>query len=141
MSGGRPSFGVDHVDSLEAPEEEKVRLKTVLRTLTEELSVQEACERLEIGSSRFHQLRREVLEAAIAGTRPGRPGRPRREEPEESGEIRQLRRRVAELEEELELAMLRTEIAVTMPHLLRPPRPGGAEKGGSSAKRKRRRRR
>ena len=141
MSGGRPTLGVDHVDSLSASEEEKLRVKTVLLTMTGELSVQGACARLGIGHTRFHELRREVLEGAVEGARAGRPGRPAKEEPPEAMKVRRLERRIATLEEELELSLLRTEIAVTMPHLLRAPWSERTEKGGSSPKRKGRRKR
>ncbi|MHC4931802.1 MAG: transposase [Planctomycetota bacterium] len=137
MSGGRPTFGVDHVDGIDAPEEEKRRVKTVLLTMTGELSVAQACARLGLGHTRFHELRREILEAAVAGARPGRPGRPRKEEPAAAKEVRRLTRRVAWLEEELHLARMRTELAVALPGVLH-PRPRRAKKGGSSPKRKRR---
>lgn len=139
MSGGRPTFGVDHVDSLDASEEEKLRVKTVLRTMTGELTVQEACARLQLGHTRFHELRREVLEGAVEGARPGRPGRPRRVESPEARKIRRLTRRIGELEEELHLARLRTELAVALPGVLHPVRSTAAEKRGSSAERKKRR--
>jgi transposase len=141
MSGGRPSFGVRHVDSLDASEMEKGRLKAILKTLTGELSVREACRRLSVGESRFHEIRKEVLQAAVDGLRPRRTGRPPAVESEESAEIRRLSRRIEDLEAELQLSWLRSEIAVTMPHLLDRPERVGREKKGSSPKRRRKRRR
>jgi hypothetical protein len=136
MSGGRPNFGVNHVDGIDAPKEEKRRVKIVLQTMTEELSVEEACRRLSIGPSRFHELRREVLEGALAGARPGRPGRPRKEESKEERKIRRLEGRIRDLEEELQLSLLRTELAVALPHVFHPELVPSLEKKGSSAKRK-----
>jgi len=135
MGGGRPNFGVNHVDRIAAPEEEKRRVKIVLQTMTEEISVDEACQRLSIGTSRFHELRREILEGAIEGARPGRPGRPRQEETKEERKIRRLEGRVRELQEELELSLLRTELAVALPHVFHPELVPSLEKKGSSAKR------
>jgi len=135
MSGGRPNFGVDHVDRIDAPKEEKRRVKIVLKTMTEELSVEEACRRLSIGTSRFHELRQQILEGAIEGARPGRPGRPRKEEESETErKIRRLERQVEDLKEELELSLLRTEIAVALPHVFHPELVPSLEKKGCSAK-------
>jgi len=135
MSGGRPNFGVDHVDRIAAPAEEKLRVKIVLQTLSEEISVSEACRRLSIGTSRFHELRQEVLEGAIEGARPGRAGRPRKEESRDEQKIQRLEGRVKELQEELELSLLRTELAVALPHVFHPELVPSLEKKGSSPKR------
>ena len=135
MGGGRPNFGVNHVDRIDAPEEERRRVKIVLQTMTEEISVSEACRQLSIGTSRFHELRREILEGAIEGARPGRPGRPRQEETREERKIRRLEGRVRELQEELELSLLRTELAVALPHVFHPELVPSLEKKGSSANR------
>lgn len=142
MSGGRPGFGVGHVDSLDASEGEKARLKAVLRTVTGELSVREACRALSVGESRFHQIRREVLKAALGGVRPRPGGRPPAEQSEAELRIAALTRQVEELQAELQLSWLRAEIAVAMPHLLFRPRRLPPEKRGSSKpKRKKGRRR
>jgi hypothetical protein len=120
---------------------ERERLKAILQTLTGELPVREACRRLSVGESRFHEIRKEVLQAAVGGLRPRRTGRPPAEETEESAEIRRLSRRIEDLEAELQLSWLRSEIAVTMPHLLDRPERVEREKKGSSPKRRRKRRR
>ena len=135
MSGGRPNKGVDHVDRIDAPNEDKRRAKIVLQTLSEEISVEEACRRLSIGTSRFHELRKEVLSGAIAGARPGRPGRPRKEETRVERKIRRLEGRVKELQEELHLSLLRTELAVALPHVFHPELVPDLEKRGSSPSR------
>jgi hypothetical protein len=67
----------------------------------------------------------------------GRPPKP----PEEDEVVRRLRGRIGWLEEELEIARLRTEIAVWKPSLLRDPIPPPPQKKGSSPKRNRRKRR
>jgi hypothetical protein len=137
MSGGRPNLGVDHVDRIDAPEEEKRRVKIVLQTMTEELSVSEACRRLSITTSRFHELRLEILQGAIEGARPGRPGRPRKEESKDERKILRLEGRIKDLQEELEMSLLRTELAVALPHVFHPELVPSLEKKGSSPKRKR----
>jgi transposase-like protein len=138
MGRGRPPLGLGHVDSLPGDDAAKERMRTVLATLTGDLTVSEACERLSVSETRFHDLRRTALEAMLEGLTPKPSGRPR--EPEEDEEVQRLRQQNAWLTEELEIARLRTEIAVWKPSLLRPPAPPG-KKGGSSSSRKRRRRR
>lgn len=134
MARGRPPKGLDHVDSLPGEPEEKERLKVVLATLVGELPVEEGCRRLSISSSRLHELRRQALLGMLRGLAPRPAGRPpKAREPEE---VRELRERVAWLEEELQISRLRTEIALWKPSLLRAPQPPG-EKGGSSSKPKR----
>jgi len=132
MGRGRPPKGLSHVDSLEGDAVEKGRLKTILATLTGDLAVKVACERLEVSESRFHELRQLALEGMMVGLAPRPPGRPAKErEPEE---VRELRERVAWLEEELEITRVRTEIAMWNPALLRDPA-AKAEKKGFSSKR------
>jgi transposase-like protein len=140
MPGGRPPKGLGHVDALPGDAPTKERMKAILATLAEDLSVPEACERLGIGASRFHELRRLALEAMRDGLAPRPPGRPPNP-PEEDEEVTRLKGRIDWLEEELEISRLRTEIAMWKPSLLRDPVSSPPEKGGSSSRRVRRRRR
>jgi transposase len=119
MAVGRPPEGTRHVDRLEGPEETKRRLRVILETLREECTVEEACERLGVSEARFHALRHQALRGALAGLAPAAPGRPRKVEEEESSRVRQLERQVEELKFDLQAERVRTEIALTMPHLLR----------------------
>jgi len=120
------------VDSLSCDDEQRERLKTILATLAGDVSVKEACERLGVSESRFHELRRLALEGMVEGLSPRPPGRPAKEE--KDTEVVRLLRRVAWLEEELEIARVRTEIAVWNPGLLRDPVSPLPEKKGSSPK-------
>jgi hypothetical protein len=135
MGRGRPPKGLSHVDSLPGDAEEKERLKTILATLTGELSVKEACERLLVSESRFHEIRKTALGGMLEGLSPRPPGRPAKKK--EPKEVRELKARVAWLEEELEIARLRTEIAMWKPGLLRDPALPSKKKGPSSKLRKR----
>ena len=138
MARGRPPLGLGHVDSLPGDASAKERLKTVLATLTGDLTVPEACEKLSISETRFRELRRTALEAMLEGLRPKPSGRPKKEAEEE--EVRRLRQEHAWLTEELEIARLRTEIAMRNPSLLRSPAPPPEKKGSSPNRRRRRRR-
>jgi hypothetical protein len=121
---GRHPAGPEYVDRLEGSEEAKQRAKVILQTLVGELRVQEACDELKICEQRFHQLREEMLQAAVARmeARPaGRPPRPAEEPAEEA-----LQEKLAETEAELRAAQVREEIALAMPKLVH--RPAGPEK-------------
>jgi len=118
MGRGRPPGGVAHVERLEGSAELKRRLKVILETLAGQQSVAWACEQLEVSEARFHELRRQVLAAALEGLSPGMAGRPRRPELPAPSRVEELEHEVRELRIELQAARVRTEIALTMPHLL-----------------------
>jgi transposase-like protein len=128
------------VDGLEGPDETKHRLRVILETLTGERTVAEACAELEIGEARFHQLRQQALQGALQGLRPGRAGRPRKEEPVAPGRVEELEQEVRDLEIDLQAARVRTELALTMPHLLKREPESLSKKGKELAKVKRRNR-
>ena len=133
MARGRPPKGLAHVDSLSGDEGAKAQVKTILATLTGDLTVARAAKRLGVSESRFHQLRKQALEGMLAGLEPGSPGRP--PAPKEPEEVREMKERLSWLEEELEISRLRTEIAMWKPSLLRDP-VHTPEKKGSSPKRR-----
>ncbi len=130
---GRPPLGTAHVDKLEGAEESKQRLATVLRTLTGELSIEEACAELALSPAQVHRLRDRALQGALSALEPGTPGRPPSQPPEEAALIQELEQTAQRLKIELRAAQLREEIAILMPHL----RTGA---GGSKKNRARRRR-
>lgn len=119
MSAGRPPQGWNHVDRLEAGDAEKRRLKIVLETLSGALSVEQACEELGVSASRFHELRRDALQAALDGLTPGSSGRPKHADvPPDAEHVKVVERENAELKRELLASYVRTEIALAMPHVL-----------------------
>lgn len=117
---GRPPKGIQHVETLDGPDEAKRRLRVILETIQGDLSVSDAAEQLGLSEPRFHVLRQNALTGAIEALSPGVRGRPRKA-PADEEEIARLREQVAELEVDAEVARLRTEIALLMPHLLREP--------------------
>lgn len=117
MRGRRPS-GPEYVDHLDGSATAKERLKVVLETLAGTCRVQEACVRLGISEPRFHQLRTQMLEAALDGLEPQTPGRkPHTLAPAEE-QVRHLEQQLAEQDFELRAARAREEIALTLPRLL-----------------------
>jgi len=142
MSGtGRPPKGIGHVDGLTGPEEEKARLRVILRTITGEQTVREACRELGVSEARLHELRQRALQSALDGLLPGRPGRPRIEEPEEARRVRELKERVAELRDELAFSRVQTEVALATPQVFRVKKKGLQAKAGQGRKKRKRRRR
>jgi hypothetical protein len=127
------------VDRLDGPEELKQRLKVLLETLDGSKSVAEACAEIGVSESRLHELRKEVLEGALQALQPRPSGRPAKPEAMTSKE-RKLQARIDALEEDLQIAYVRTEMALAMPHMfkgkknsrIRPsrPRPGSSGDGG-----------
>jgi hypothetical protein len=82
--------------------------------------VPEACRELGIGEARFHEMRKEFLASALVLLEKKTAGRKSAEPPEGAAE------RLTELEDEnltlramLEASRIRTEIALTMPNLLK----------------------
>ena len=74
MRGRRPS-GPEYVNNLIGTDTAKERLKFILETLAGTCRVQEACARFGISEPRFHQLRTQILQAALTGSEPQAPGR------------------------------------------------------------------
>jgi hypothetical protein len=116
MRGRHPS-GPEFVDKLDGSSEAKERLKVLLETLTGACRVQQACERLGIKEARFDQVRIEVLQAALKAAERGSAGRPARASSAADEENQQLRERNAQLEAQLQAALIRAELAVTLPQV------------------------
>lgn len=133
MARGRPLVGVDLVERLAGPRGQRRQLRILLGTIVGTLTIAQACAELGIGRARFHQLRWRVLEGSFAALGPRPRGRPRAAGP--SREVQVLQARIRELELALQTTALRSEIALTMPHLL--DRAARKKKGTPSARRAR----
>lgn len=119
MTRGRPPKGLGHIEGLDGTQESKRRLRMILQTLTGERSVASVCKRLGVSESRFHQLRREALEGALSSLDARPAGRPASRPPDLTSAVEDLETEVRDLRIELQASRVRTEIALTMPHLLR----------------------
>ena len=134
MARGRPISGVDLIERLDGPRAMRRRVRIVLATLGGGRTIAQACAELGVGRTQFHALRWRVLDGALEALRPRPRGRPR-QLPLESPEMQQLRARIRELEDALKTTALRSEIALTMPHLL--DRAGRKKKGAGRARARR----
>ncbi len=99
------------VERTEASPQAHERTKVILLTLARHWSVQDGCERLGVGRTRFQDLRRRMLSGAARALEEGAAGRPRRLDDREPPQMRALRRRIAELEGELRRSETELDIA------------------------------
>jgi DNA-binding HxlR family transcriptional regulator len=79
------------VESIEASPQARERAQAILRTLAQKWSVQAGCRCLGVGRTRFQDLRQRMLGAAVA--------------------LSMLRRRLAELEQELRRTQAELDVA------------------------------
>lgn len=112
---GRYPAGVEYVDQLEGDRADKQRLKAILDTLYGEARLLEACAQLEIGETRFHQLRERALQGALDAIAPRPAGRPRRHGSVDAERVRALEQALLAKELELQEALVRTEVALILP--------------------------
>jgi hypothetical protein len=100
-----------HVDHLSGSELAKLRLSLILRTMTGEISVAEACTELHVCESRFHALRTNWLQDAIELLEPRPIGRPPKADNAESARIEELEALVRALECQLDVSRTSEEVA------------------------------
>jgi hypothetical protein len=120
MRGRYPS-GPEFVQKLQGSERAKQRLQVLLETVAGTCRTTEACDRLGISEQRLDQIRIDALQAAVHGLEPRPAGRPAQAPTEQELEVTRLKERIAELEAQVKAALIRAELAVTLPQA------GGAE--------------
>jgi hypothetical protein len=110
---GRKPMGPEVVDRLDGSEQARLRVKVILQTMTGELRVQEACTRLGLSEQRFDEVRLEAIAAAIAALETKPAGRPARAAAD--AVHAELTQRIADLQGQLQAALLRAELAAIAP--------------------------
>jgi hypothetical protein len=111
-------LGPDLVDRLDLSELARDRLRAIFETVIGTVSVKDACAKLGITETHFHNLRREALEAAGESLEPQAPGRKPKVQAAPDGRLQALQQENHELKVHVEAMRLREEIAVIAPHLL-----------------------
>lgn len=123
MSRGRPVCGPQLVESLQGSPAAKQRIQLILETLSGARTVAAACAELGLSESRFHELRAEILQHAVAAAEPRPLGRPPTPPPAVSAEeLERLKRQNLEMRIQVEAAQIREELALVMPQVLKPRR-------------------
>ncbi len=114
---GRPPLGPLLAEGIDCSDRARERLRIVLATLAGLMAVEEACDALGVGPSRFHALRTRFLAEAAALLEPRAPGPAPRSEAdvEARREIERLRRENQELQMVAAAARVREELAIAMP--------------------------
>jgi hypothetical protein len=118
---GRKPAGPQIAQRLEGSSVAKQRLEVILKTIAGRLTVPEACQRLEIGVSRFHQLRNQTLQATLESLEPRPLGRPAKPTSPDQVEIDELQAELRRLHGELELAQVQLSLARIHPGLIGRP--------------------
>jgi hypothetical protein len=109
------------VDGLPGSEDARARLKIILETLSGQKTIPQACAELRVGESRFHELRNEFLAKGVEWLEPKPLGRPPDPGPSDlERENLRLHRENEQLKLEVQAAQIREEIALVMPHVLKP---------------------
>jgi hypothetical protein len=123
---GRKPAGPDYTDKLLGSDTAKLRARVILETIAGSCRLKEACERLGISEQRFHQLREEMMAAAVKALEPGHAGRPAHMPTPAEVELGALTQQLADKEVELRAARARAEIAMVMPGHWHPASGSGA---------------
>jgi hypothetical protein len=120
MRGRRP-VGPEYAEQLNGSETAKLRAKVILETMAGRCRLKEACERLGISEQRFHQLREEMMTAAVKALEPGHAGRPAHTQTPAEEKVVSLEQKLQDKEVELRAAKAREEIALIMPEVKHEP--------------------
>ena len=115
---GRTPMGSRLLEHLEGSPHAKQRLEAILATLSGQLTVSEACQQLGIKDAMFHRLRARVLQAGLSDLEPRPRGRPRHVPTPAEQENQRLEEEVADLQQQLEFAELRRDVAAILPHIV-----------------------
>ncbi len=114
---GRYPAGWEYLDRFEASAEAKQRFQATVELLLGACRVQQACERLGLGSTRLEQVRHDAIAGALAALERQRPGRKPRVVSDLQQEVARLQQRIVALEAALQVANVRAELAATLPRV------------------------
>jgi hypothetical protein len=114
---GRHAIGPELAERLQGSEQARMRMRVVLETIAGKKRVIDACQELGICEQRFETIRQEAIQAGVMELELRPAGRPRKSTSESDEQLAQLQKRVVELEAQLHAALIRTELATTLPHL------------------------
>ena len=115
---GRKPAGPQIAERLEGSPVAQQRLRVILETIADQVTVPEACRRLGIGESRFHTLRHQTLQATLESLEPRPLGRPAKPTSPEQTKVDELQAELRRLRSELELLQVQLRLARIHPGLI-----------------------
>lgn len=118
---GRKPAGPEYAEKLSGSEIAKLRTKVILETMAGTCRLKEACERLSVSEQRFHQLRENMMTAAVKALEPGHAGRPAHTPTPIEEQVVALEKQLQDKEVELRASKAREEIALIMPEVKQEP--------------------
>jgi len=130
-------MGGELVDGLCGSAQAKQRLRAVLDVAAGRRTVEEACCGLGIGRSRFHALRRDLLQQALKVLEPKPPGRPIRRTTWQDDRVEALHQEAQALKAELRASQVREELALILPRVTVSPEPRTGRRGKKEQPRRR----
>lgn len=107
----RPNKGLGHVTSQPGDPETKRRACGILSTVCGLRPVDEVCHELGIGRTHFDELRRRMLQGALAAIAPRPVGRPPRRSAVSEAEVAAMHARIAALERENQILRAQVDLA------------------------------
>lgn len=137
---GRKPLGPALVGHLDGSTSAKERLELILKTLTGQVPVVQACRLLAISEAMFYKLRNRVLQVCLEDLEPKPRGRPARHMTEREKHGVKLAEEIATLERELAAQTVRLELAQTLPQVVRHATPDPVKKANPKSLRKQTRR-
>jgi hypothetical protein len=114
---GRHAKGPEYAEQLEGSALACRRMRVVLETIAGSKRVLEACEELDICEQRFETIRQEAIQAGVTALELKPAGRPRQSSSAADERTAAFEKRIAELEAQLQAALVRAEMATTLPRL------------------------
>lgn len=99
------------IDTIEASPHARERATTILKTLAKTCSVQAGCQQLRVSRTRFQDLRRRMLGAAVSALEERATGRPQVRVAKTCRQLSTLRRTLGALEQELRRTQAELDIA------------------------------
>jgi hypothetical protein len=107
----RPIDIDDLIAGIQGSDTARERVALVLKTFSREQQFQEAAAELGVTPQRLHEIRHQILEAAIAAVEPKPVGRPPQPPPDPNlARIAELEQRIRDLTVEREVGYLREEL-------------------------------
>jgi hypothetical protein len=113
--------GIALVERFDSSPQALERARVTLATITGEMTIGQACQRLGLCAARVYRLRADGLQDYVDRCEPRPAGRPRREASPDALRCQELERENAELKTALKIAAMQADLVRALPHLREDP--------------------